>query len=125
VFALSETLPPKGPEEEPHEEITESSEQEFRRELIGEPVMRPDGEEVRLYKTKKGIEVSGILSAGYTDEEVEYLGGGDWHRGVGRITQEFYKETMEEAIDSGLRKPLLDEIKEGRNSGLLPPIEEV
>jgi hypothetical protein len=84
--------------------------------LIGEPVTHPDGRQLSLYKVTDGISVhnEGIISF-YDDEEVKFVGDGDWSNGLIRIAQEGYQnEPM-----GGLRKPFAQEIKDAYSQGLL------
>lgn len=97
-------LPPDIPEKKPD------------RKLLGEPVTRQDGVEIKIYKTDRGLEVDAGWNAYYSDDEVEYLGGGNWNRGFARISQSYYKDPE---ISGPAFKNFIDEIRQARESGLL------
>ena len=61
--------------------------------LIGEPVDRPDGFVVSIFRTSSGIDLDVSRSrTSYSDDEVLALGFGNWQFGVARIAQASYSQ---------------------------------
>lgn len=84
------------------------------RSIIGEPIIRPDGNIVRIWHIKENsgeyVMASVKSSALYLKEEVELLGEGNFMQGTIKIAQSYYS-APEDALHAGTTRLLDAEIE--------------
>lgn len=84
----------------------------FGEKIIGEPVLRPDGNLVRLTGDAQVGSVTVYVSAvtaGYTEHEVAKIGYGNRGYGIARLAQEAYNRPTSNLWGS-VWKPFRDEL---------------